>query len=163
MTDMIYTPSDERPKGIAALAVLQILGGVMTVGVVVLGSGGISESLSGTGLSWTSLSAATVVYGALGIAAGIGMWRGKAWGWWLAAFTYVHGIVRNVGMHAGGGDWVEAVRLRQRSGGRGLHGGDETRAGQDRPRGSQADGTGVEPVEDGHDPAGQYERGGDRQ
>jgi tetratricopeptide (TPR) repeat protein len=97
MADLIYTASDERPKGIAALAVLQILGGAMTIASIVLGNWANSESLSGSGLSWSSLSAPLVVYGALGIAAGIGMWRGKAWGWWLAAFSYVHGIVRNVG------------------------------------------------------------------
>lgn len=93
---MVDGPSRERPRFIAVLAVLQIVGGAILIAAILLGYKGISDTLSGTGLSWRNLSVASILYATLGIAAGIGMWRGKPWGWWLAAFSYFYGILRSV-------------------------------------------------------------------
>jgi len=85
-----------RPGFVTALAVLQFVGSAVLLVTILVGYQGISETMSGAGLSWQNLSIATILYAMLGIAAGIGMWRGKPWGWWLAAFSYFYGILRNI-------------------------------------------------------------------
>jgi tetratricopeptide (TPR) repeat protein len=94
--EMNETAARERPKGIALLALLQSVGGAILIVTVLLGYQDVSETLSNVGLSWRNLSVASFLYGLLGIAAGIGIWRGKRWGWWLTAFSYFYGILRNV-------------------------------------------------------------------
>lgn len=41
--------------------------------------------------------ALVVLLGMVHLAAGIGMWTGKRWGWWLAAFSYLYALVNDVG------------------------------------------------------------------
>ena len=39
--------------------------------------------------------ACILVIAGLGIASGIGMWKGKKWGWYLGSFYYMYSIVTN--------------------------------------------------------------------
>jgi hypothetical protein len=93
--------SDSRPRGITLLAWLHLVGGalapIVTVflifvinrnpeGQAVFGRFGISPILVYLGI---------VILGALGFASGLGMLRGKTWGWHLGSFYYVYAILRN--------------------------------------------------------------------
>lgn len=84
-----------RPKVVSILAVLHILSGVALL-VMIAGFGrqlGAIGSMWGTSPLFAQLS--MLFLGVLTLAAGVGMWRGAAWGWWLAAFYYVYAIYRN--------------------------------------------------------------------
>jgi hypothetical protein len=94
---------ENRPKGISILAVLHIGGGILGLLVtpllaikLVTGSG-IPEGLNQIGLSPILLIAAYLFLFALEASSGIGMWRGKWWGWHLGAFYYLYSIARNAG------------------------------------------------------------------
>ncbi len=39
---------------------------------------------------------AILFLGVVALAAGIGMWRGKSWGWWLGAFYLMYSVARNI-------------------------------------------------------------------
>jgi hypothetical protein len=44
----------------------------------------------------TSLLIFSIVFlFALGIASGVGMWKGRKWGWYLGTFYYIYSITRN--------------------------------------------------------------------
>ena len=60
-TDMADAPTRERPKLIAVLAVLQLVGSAILLATILLGYKGISETLSGTGLSWRNLGPESIL------------------------------------------------------------------------------------------------------
>lgn len=92
----------KRPVGITILAILFLVGGI---GIVALGvglflflpsdDGGIDRVLDVLGANRLSLFLGFGVLAALGIAGGVGMLRGAAWGWWIGGFYSVYAIARN--------------------------------------------------------------------
>ncbi|PYI51571.1 hypothetical protein [Paenibacillus flagellatus] len=87
-------PSD-RPIGVTMLAVFYALSGVSTIviqGVWLKRFAELSELL---GFPAFLLNATLLVMGMVALAAAVGMWLGKRWGWWLSLFYIGYGIVRN--------------------------------------------------------------------
>jgi len=91
----------KRPVGISILAVLNIVGGVLgaIVGiflVIQLGKNPeVQQGLAMIGLPPALLKVAYFLIFGLAIASGIGMWKGRKWGWYLGSFSYMYSIVRN--------------------------------------------------------------------
>ena len=86
---------NQRPKGISIISVLSFIGGLIILAVLVWTP---SNDLAGLDAVGFSSSLFLLAYGFLGIisfAAGIGMWTGKKWGWWLGAFYLAYAILRN--------------------------------------------------------------------
>lgn len=90
--------SRQRPLGISILAILNFVGGIL-IGAMQLSVltrlGDLQESLRVVGLSPILVVIGATFLAALGVAAGVGMWLGRTWGWWLGAFYNVYGIARN--------------------------------------------------------------------
>ena len=84
-----------RPLGVSLLAALYFLGSVFLLGIAVLGAGSMASATEELGVSGLQLAIGIGFLGALGIAAGVGMWMGKRWGWWLGAFYLFYSIARN--------------------------------------------------------------------
>ncbi len=84
----------EKPLGIKILSALHLLGGILLAFNTIVNAMRFREleaKLHGTPILAIMLLAYLAV---LALSSGIGMWQGRQWGWWLAAFFYVHGIVR---------------------------------------------------------------------
>lgn len=80
------------PRGVSILACLHLIGGVVLLGLQIflaLNMDQWSANLNEVGIPPTLLIIGMMIIAVVGIAAGIGMWRGKAWGWWCGAFYYV--------------------------------------------------------------------------
>ena len=90
--------STRRPRGIAILSVLAIIGGVILLFVSILmaaSSQNSSVSFTEMGFPPSLVLTAIAFLAALTLASGIGMWRGLKWGWWLGCFYYVYAVFRN--------------------------------------------------------------------
>lgn len=89
-----------RPGGITLLATLHGLGGAILVLVVLpmalLKSAALDTALAQVGLASIDVLVTFGFLGILYLSSGIGMWRGARAGWWLAVFSYVYGILRNL-------------------------------------------------------------------
>jgi lysylphosphatidylglycerol synthetase-like protein (DUF2156 family) len=87
-----------RPTGIAILAILELIGGVIVllagIGLAALGGslltalgypvfGGLA-ALIGGGLA---------VFGLVALGVGWGLWTGKGWAWWLAVILSILGVL----------------------------------------------------------------------
>jgi hypothetical protein len=97
-----YLLVKDRPLGISILSVLSILGGVaMTLKLIgatfFWDSAGpnIKKAAESAGAPLLVLIGSVVTLAALAIEAGVGMWLGRAWGWWLGSFWHLLAIVRN--------------------------------------------------------------------
>ncbi len=80
----------KRPIGISILSFLFIVGGVGGVIAFLLGIGSLDnpnakQSLSMFGLTPIKLVVLLSVLGGFSVAAGIGMWIGRKWGWYLGS------------------------------------------------------------------------------
>lgn len=81
-------PPPRRPIGIAILAVLVVLFGVLTLlvgllallGAAVLGAVGLGP----LGVFAALFGGLILLFGIIGIVAGLGLWRLRGWAWWLA-------------------------------------------------------------------------------
>lgn len=101
-----------RPSGVAVLAILGALGGVLClIGAVVLGilAGTMSEfiestieeygagAISGVGGFVTgiimAIAAVAAIIGILYLIDAYGLWTGKSWAWWLTVILSVLGII----------------------------------------------------------------------
>ena len=86
----------ERQLGIKVLSVLHILSGILLALRALISTTRFQElqaRLHATPILAIVLLAYLAV---LALSSGVGMWRGKRWGWWLAAFFYMHSITRLV-------------------------------------------------------------------
>lgn len=90
-----------RPTGISILAVLHILSGAL--GFIVIASlvaqfrqnPEALQFLNTLGLPPALFIFAIVLLFSLSTVSGIGMWKGKRWGWYLGSFYYLYSVVRN--------------------------------------------------------------------
>jgi hypothetical protein len=98
-----------RPTGIAILAVLEIVGGILAVvggaGMAAVGGSGMLASLGYAGLSGmvAVVGGAVLIIGFLAVLLGWGMWTGKSWAWTLSVAFYIIGAVLDVVSILGGG------------------------------------------------------------
>lgn len=87
----------KRPVGISILAILHIVGGglscIYVLFLIVLFSSNLEtqQVFNNLGDSLSLLPPAI-----LAVISGIGMWKGRRWGWYLGLFYYVYSIVRNL-------------------------------------------------------------------
>ncbi len=86
----------DRPIGVSILAILLIINGAVLLVAQLLAFSKLNEASSFIGVSNVFFQGALGFLGVLGITAGIGMWRGKKVGWWLAIFYFAYEITRNV-------------------------------------------------------------------
>jgi hypothetical protein len=79
-----------RPTGISALAILELLGGVLAIilGLFLAGAG--SSILGGLG---PISGIVAIISGLFAVAVGYGFWTGAKWSWWLAVILYIFGII----------------------------------------------------------------------
>lgn len=84
--------------GVSILAVLHLVGGALMFGLqfwLLANLNSMDESLRALGIPPALLIVGVMFLAVVTIAAGIGMWVGTQWGWWLAAFNFVYNIFRN--------------------------------------------------------------------
>lgn len=90
-----------RPKGVSILGWLHLIGGLL--GVLFMAFFSMHPALKETteglrefGLApWFVLLSILFLF-TIGLGSGIGMLRGKKWGWYLGSFYYVYSVIRNV-------------------------------------------------------------------
>ena len=96
-----------RPTGIAILAILELLGGILIllVGIALAAVGGsVLSSLGYGSLGGLAAVAGGVVaiFGIIGLLVGWGLWTGKGWAWWLAVILSILGVLVSIGSIAVG-------------------------------------------------------------
>jgi hypothetical protein len=87
----------ERPIGIMLLAGLALLSGLVLLGAlaIVLSQSAAAEAIGELGVYPPLLIGMMALVAGVLLGAGVGMWRGERWGWWLGAFMQVFSVVRN--------------------------------------------------------------------
>ena len=90
-------PSDRKPSVVVILAILYIVIGVISLGFVARQGPTIDVEGSDRGVFFMMMA----LYPAIGLAAGVGMWLGRRWGWWLGLFGVVSMALRNLWAIAG--------------------------------------------------------------
>ncbi|MGO4547259.1 hypothetical protein AB4Z29_20970 [Paenibacillus sp. 2TAB23] len=99
-----YKPTEEeimegdydRPFGVKIISILMILGGIILLITQLYAFSIMSELSSLMGVSSLFFQAVIGFLGLIGIAAGVGMWIGRIWGWWLAIFYLSYSLTRNL-------------------------------------------------------------------
>jgi len=85
----------KRPVGISIPAILNVTGCLGTFAVQILFSGVLSRVSESLGVSTLLTMVHLAFLDALGVAAGIGMWTGRKWAWWLGVLLLSYVIARN--------------------------------------------------------------------
>ncbi len=86
--------SYDRPMTITLISILLVIGGLVLLVTQLTTFSMLSDVSSELGVSAVLLQAAFAFLGVLGVAAGIGGWFGKKWGWWLALFYFAYAAAR---------------------------------------------------------------------
>lgn len=84
-----------RPGLISWLAATKIVSGAGLLVAVAALHGRLGALGAAFGVSPRYVDVSLLFIGALSLAAGVGMWRGTRWGWWLAAFFWAYAIARH--------------------------------------------------------------------
>ena len=93
-----YMQVRDRPLGVTILSVLHLLGGLMILpllAVLFANSAEAQKPLQELGLPFEVLVAGVCLLAVNSVFSGIGLFLGRKWGWWLAAFYYVYSIARH--------------------------------------------------------------------
>lgn len=109
----------KRPVGISILALLYFVGGIGILGLQIVFHRQLADGLGSIGASVVVAYVGIFFLAAIGIAAGIGMWLGKTWGWWLGAFYLTYSVARSISALFSLPGLIEAVG--EPSGGAGRH------------------------------------------
>ncbi len=101
---MPYAPP-HRPIGVAILAILVILGGVLflLLGIGILVLSGVA-GLGGFplfGFAGAILGGVLIVFGLIWIGVGLGLWHLRGWAWWLAVIVMILSILGSFASPAG--------------------------------------------------------------
>ncbi|MCU6792687.1 hypothetical protein OB236_11205 [Paenibacillus sp. WQ 127069] len=92
-SEEITEGSYDRPAGVSIFAVLFMLGGAVSF-IVNLFIPGLIAGVEAFSPFFKALLVATLYFlSVISIAAGIGTWKGKKWGWWLALFYFAYTIL----------------------------------------------------------------------
>ena len=93
-------PSPSRPIGVAILAILVILAGVILVllafAAFLLSGVGFLGGLLPIGLLGGFLGLILLIFGLVWIGVGLGLWHLRSWAWWLAVIVMVLSIIGGV-------------------------------------------------------------------
>lgn len=93
-----HVTNSEKPFGISILTWLFLIGGFGFVVMSILLSGRAGKATSDfaqMGIHAVTLWGGIALLGALAIGSGIGLLKGKKWGWWLASFYFLYAAVRD--------------------------------------------------------------------
>jgi hypothetical protein len=94
-------PAVRRPLGVAILAILVVLGGVLLVlagaAVLFLSGAAALADLGVLGLAGAVLGGALLIFGLIWLAVGFGLWNLRSWAWWLAVIVMVLSIIGGIG------------------------------------------------------------------
>jgi hypothetical protein len=88
----------ERPLGISILATLKLLESLVLLALRIFFPGALSSGMESIGISSPYVMTTISFLGVLGLATGIGMWRGKKWGWWLGALCLSCAVAIDTGV-----------------------------------------------------------------
>lgn len=88
------TPQRKRPLGITIFAVLHLVGGVAYLLILIAAPERIMQAGNDVGFSGYDLGAGMAYLTIMLLGSAYGMWHGKHWGWWLAAYYYTYAIAR---------------------------------------------------------------------
>ena len=86
-TSMKWKTPPSRPRNISILAILSFI-----LGLIILG-GNLTRISNTYGIA---IFFSSLIFALLYLAAGIGMWLGKKWGWWAGTFSYMLMLYNNV-------------------------------------------------------------------
>jgi tetratricopeptide (TPR) repeat protein len=78
-----------RPGFVTLISLLNIVGGVLLLGLVIDARKNLSTAM-GVFTSAETTIGMLILLQVLGIASGVGAWLGKRWGWWLVAFLFLY-------------------------------------------------------------------------
>lgn len=92
----IMEGSYDRPAGVSIVSVILAIGGGLLLITQLMNLGRLNEASAEIGLPSLLLQAGIGFLGLLGVTAGVGMWLGKKWGWWVALFYFAYAVTRNV-------------------------------------------------------------------
>lgn len=92
----IVEGSFDRPISISLLAIWLAIGGGAILVPQLLFFGKLNGVSSALGISSVLLQGSIAFLGLLGLAAAVGMWLGKKWGWWLALFYFAYAATRDI-------------------------------------------------------------------
>lgn len=93
-----YMQIRDRPLGVTILSILHVLGGLMMLPLLAAlfaNSEEAQKPLQELGLPFELLVAGMCFLAISSLLSGVGLFLGRKWGWWLAAFYYVYSIVRH--------------------------------------------------------------------
>jgi len=96
----------ERPRGISILSVFHIAGGVFRVIVAIYlvaqfsKNPEVQQRIAMLDLPPALFVITTIFISSLAIASGIGMWKGRQWGWYLGSFYHLYIVARNANAFA---------------------------------------------------------------
>lgn len=97
--------TNQRPTGVTILAVLQILGGILSLvagvgglffGGLIVAAGGQAGEAAAVGPILVGSAIAAVISGIIGLVAGFGLLMLKSWGWTLAIVFSALNILNNL-------------------------------------------------------------------
>jgi len=91
----------KRPILVSILAVLSIIAGIPSALICLIFLLIRDEMITGIPMDGTLLDLLLLslfVFSVISLAAGIGIWNGKKWGWWLVQFSSVYYILRSFSM-----------------------------------------------------------------
>ncbi len=93
-----YVPQPaQRPIGVAILAVLVVLGGVLlllaAIAVLLLSAVVALGGLTVFGLAGGILGGVLLVFALIWIGVGLGLWHLRSWAWWLAVIVMLLSII----------------------------------------------------------------------
>ncbi len=83
-----------RPIGVSILAILHLAGGVIGESVFIYRLD-LDMDIPIFGLSPALILGVIILFFSLVAVSGIGLWKGKKWGWYIAGLFYLYGILRN--------------------------------------------------------------------
>ncbi|MFM9278937.1 hypothetical protein [Paenibacillus jiagnxiensis] len=95
-TDAYLEHSSDTPISVKLLSALLAIGGAILLITQAALFSRFSELSSLLGVSGWVVQGAVAFLGGLGVAAGIGLWLGRQWGWWIALFYFAYAVCRNI-------------------------------------------------------------------
>ncbi|MEM4242856.1 MAG: hypothetical protein QXM31_03075 [Candidatus Woesearchaeota archaeon] len=91
----------KRPTLVAVLAWLEIITGAILLLITPLviwmlaQTPQMKETIEAIGITQGMAIFSVLFLGALCLCAGIGLWKGRRWGWWLGSFAMVYAVLRH--------------------------------------------------------------------
>ena len=95
-----YPPPPSRPIGVAILAILVVLVGVLlligAIAVILFTGFFFLAGLPSFGLAGSVLGILLLIFALLWIGVGLGLWHLRSWAWWLAIIVMLLSIIGGI-------------------------------------------------------------------